>query len=193
MPGQKLVHGDGEPLSNVGEYRRLVGRLLYLTATRLDLAYAMQQLSQFVDYPTDKHLIAAHRVLRYIKKDPGKGIQYPAQSNLQLQAFTDADWAACSETRKSITGFCVFLGGATVSWKAKKQQTISRSSSEAEYRRLAVGACEVQWLWYLLSDLGLHPSQPTTMYWSPHKGKNSKRHHSSHVCTLRKSGSRWIR
>lgn len=118
--GQKLTHADGEPLSDVGMYRRLVGRLLYLTATRPDLAYAVQQLNQFIDAPINNHLVAAHRVLKYIKKDLEKGIQYPAQSNLQLQAFTDVDWAACSATRRSITGFCMFLGGAVISWKSKK-------------------------------------------------------------------------
>lgn len=91
--GQKLIHGDGQPLTNVGMYRMLVGRLLYL-----------------IDAPTDKYLVAVHRVLRYLKKDPRKGIWYSIDSSLQLQAFTNADWAACAEARKSITGFCIFLG-----------------------------------------------------------------------------------
>ncbi|XP_019192738.1 PREDICTED: uncharacterized protein LOC109187038 [Ipomoea nil] len=104
--GLKLSHGDGTPLEDASSYRRLVGRLLNLTATRPDLTFAIQQLSQFIDAPADKHLSATQR-------------------------------AACSETRKSITEYCIFLGLALISWRAKKQVTVSRSSSEAEYRALA--------------------------------------------------------
>lgn len=98
VPGQRLTHADGELLPDATLYRRLVGKLLYLTTTRPDISFAVQQLSQFIDCPTNKHLIAAHRVLRYL-----------------IQAFTDADWAACSETRRSVTEFCIYLGGALVS------------------------------------------------------------------------------
>lgn len=132
VPGQKLTHSDGKPLPDAGIYRRLVGRLLYLTSTRPDIAFAVQQLSQFIGSPIDKHLCAAHRVLRYLKKVPGRGIWYGAKSNLQLQAFIDVDWAACSETKRFIIGFYVFLGGALVSWKSNKQPTISRPSLEDE-------------------------------------------------------------
>lgn len=109
---------------------------MYLPATRPDIVFVVQQLSQFIDSPIDKHLIVVHRVLRYLKKAPGNGIWYASKSNLELQAFTDADWVACSETRKPITGLCVFLDGALISWKSKKQLTISISSSEFEYRSM---------------------------------------------------------
>nr|GMD14722.1 uncharacterized protein LOC109150899 [Ipomoea batatas] len=76
---------------------RLVGRLLYLTATRPNIAYAIQQLSQYVDAPTTEHMATAHRVLRYIKKSPRQGLFYPKQSDAQLTVFSDSDWASCSE------------------------------------------------------------------------------------------------
>ncbi|XP_019168354.1 PREDICTED: uncharacterized protein LOC109164055 [Ipomoea nil] len=120
VPGLHLCHGDGEPLTDSSSYRRLVGRLLYLTATRPDIAYATQQLSQFVDAPTDKHMRAAHRVLRYIKQAPGQGIFFPRTEAMQLNVFSDSDWATCSETRRSITGYCIFLGESLISWKSKK-------------------------------------------------------------------------
>lgn len=82
VPGQKFTHGDGTALSDASIYRRLIGRLLYLTATRPDITFAIQQLSQFIDAPTDKHLVAAHRVLRYLKVAPGKGLFYVAGSSL---------------------------------------------------------------------------------------------------------------
>ncbi|XP_019160477.1 PREDICTED: uncharacterized protein LOC109157051 [Ipomoea nil] len=162
--GLKLSQGDGVPLDDVGCYRRLIGRLLYLTATRPDITFAVQQLSQFIDAPTDKHLSAAHRVLRYIKKSPGHGIFYPANMDMQLKVFSDLDWAACFETRRSITGYCIFLGPALISWRSKKHVTVSRSSSEAEYRALAATVCEVQWLTYILHDLQVELNRPATVF-----------------------------
>ncbi|XP_019190296.1 PREDICTED: uncharacterized protein LOC109184713 [Ipomoea nil] len=128
-PNQQLTHNDDVLLKDVSFYRRLVGRLLYLTTTRPDIGFAVQQVSQFIDAPTEKHMAAAHRVLRYLKAAPGKGISYSSNSALQLQVFSDSDWAACYDSRKSITGYCVFLGESLISWKFKKQPTISRSSS----------------------------------------------------------------
>ncbi|XP_019158713.1 PREDICTED: uncharacterized protein LOC109155567 [Ipomoea nil] len=86
----KLTH-DGTPLADASCYRRLVGKLLYLTPTRPDISYSIQQLSQFVDNPTDQHLTVAHCVLRYIKKSPGQGLFYHANTNLQLKVFSDSD------------------------------------------------------------------------------------------------------
>ncbi|XP_019161991.1 PREDICTED: uncharacterized protein LOC109158510 [Ipomoea nil] len=153
VPGHQFQKEGGTLLEDANSYRRLVGRLLCLTATRPDITYAVQQLSQFVDTPTNEHLVAAHYVLRYIKKALGQGIFYPRNGAMQLNVFSDYDWATCPETRKSVTSFCIFLDSALVSWRTKKQATISRSSSEAEYRALAATVCEVQWITSLLYDL----------------------------------------
>ncbi|XP_019168355.1 PREDICTED: uncharacterized protein LOC109164056 [Ipomoea nil] len=152
----------GNTLQDATQYRKLIGKLLYLTITRPDISYAVQQLSQFLDCPTDLHMQAAHSVLRYIKGAPGQGLFFSVKSPLQLKGFTNSDWAACPDTRRSITGFCIFLGNTLVSWRSKKQVTISRSSFEAEYRALGTTACEIQWLVYLLQDLGINDS-PTVM------------------------------
>ncbi|XP_019164260.1 PREDICTED: uncharacterized protein LOC109160420 [Ipomoea nil] len=160
----KLTSTDGILLHKPEIFRRLVGKLLYLTNTRPDIAYAVQQLSQYVDKPRDTQLAAAHRVLRYLKGSPGKGLFYSSASQIKLQGFSDSDWANCTETRKSITGYCIYLGNSLVSWKTKKQATVSKSSSEAEYRALASTFCEIQWLIYLLTDLNIQCSSPIALF-----------------------------
>jgi hypothetical protein len=126
-PSIKLHNDD------VSGYRRLIGKLLYLTNTRPDIAYATQQLSQFLQKPTTTHFNAAYKVVRYLKHSPGRGLLLPRSSDFQILGFSYADWADCLDTRRSTFGYCFFLGSSLVSWKAKKQVTVSRSSSEAEY------------------------------------------------------------
>ncbi|XP_019196059.1 PREDICTED: uncharacterized protein LOC109189892 [Ipomoea nil] len=144
-PGSRLNNTEGTLLGNPEIFRRLVGKLLYLTNTRPDISYSVQQLSQFVDKPRDTHLATTHRILRYLKGSTGKGLFYASKSSLKLQGFSDSDWATCTETRKSITWYWIYLGESPISWKTKKQATVSRSSSEAEYRALASTICELQY------------------------------------------------
>ena len=159
-----LTQANGELLQDPSQYRRLVGRLIYLTITRPDLAYAVHILSQFMNQPRQPHLNAAHQVLRYIKYSPGQGILLPSSGNLELTAFCDADWARCKDTRRSISGYCIMLGRAPVSWRTKKQGTVSRSSAEAEYRSMASTCCEVTWLRTILHDLHVRQLAPTRLF-----------------------------
>ncbi|KAL8152584.1 hypothetical protein V2J09_010344 [Rumex salicifolius] len=106
---------------DVVSYRRLVGKLIYLTITRPDICYSVQVLSQFMHAPTDEHWRAAKRVLRYVKNAPGQGLLLAKNNNLKLKAFCDADWQSCSVTRKSLTRFCIMLGASLISWRTKKQ------------------------------------------------------------------------
>ncbi|XP_070014235.1 uncharacterized mitochondrial protein AtMg00810-like [Nicotiana sylvestris] len=135
-------HNGDEELQDVGSYQRLVGQLLYLTITRPDICFAVQVLSQFMQHPKQSHLIAALRVVRYIKGSPGLGIFLKKGPITHLSAFCDSDWAACPNTQRSITGYAVKLGDSLLSWKSKKQQTVSRSLAEAEYRSLAAVTAE---------------------------------------------------
>ncbi|XP_013624388.1 PREDICTED: uncharacterized mitochondrial protein AtMg00810-like [Brassica oleracea var. oleracea] len=160
----KLSTKTGTRLPDASIYRRLVGRLLYLTHTRPDITYALHKLSQYMSAPTDAHLQTAFCVLRYLKNDPGQGLFYPTTSTLKLTAYSDADWAACPDSRQSITGYCVFLGDSLISWRSKKQQTVLRSSSEAEYRAMADATCELISLTVILTEMHCSPSVPATLF-----------------------------
>ncbi|KAF5448203.1 hypothetical protein F2P56_028759 [Juglans regia] len=160
----KLSKEDNNVLADPSSYRRLIGRLIYLTITRPDLSYAVNTLSQFLDQPCQSHLDAATRVLRYVKLNPGQGLFFSSSSSLQLKAFCDSDWASCPDTRRSVTGFCIFIGDSLIAWKSKKQVTVSRSSAEAEYRSMAATCCELKWLTTLLQAFPISVKSPAVLY-----------------------------
>ncbi|XP_072080920.1 uncharacterized protein [Arachis hypogaea] len=159
-----LSKASGSPLPDATIYRRLVGRLLYLTNTRPDLSYSVGCLSQFMDSPTDTHLKAAYRIIRYLKQSPATGLFFSVNNSFTLSGYTDSDWGACKDTQKSISGYCFFLDQTLISWKSKKQATVSRSSSEAEYRALANGTCELVWLLKLLKEFNILPPLPVDIF-----------------------------
>ena len=154
---------DGDLLPDATLYTHLVSILLYLTVSKPYITFVVHKLNQFVSHPRRPHLDVVHHLLRYIKSSPGQGLLFSHSSSFQLRAFTDADWGACLDPRKSIT-VCVFLGDSLISWKAKKQATISRSSTEAEYRALATTTSELVWLHQLLQTFQVSFSTPTLLF-----------------------------
>ncbi|CAL8995605.1 unnamed protein product [Prunus brigantina] len=160
----KLNNTDGNLLINPASYHRLIGRLIYLIVTRPETLFAVNILSQFMHQPLQPHMKAATHLVHYCLTESCQFMHQPLQPHRKLQAFCDSDWASCLMTRRSTTGYCVFLGTSPISWKTKKQPIVSRSSSEAEYRATTVATCELQWLWYLLQDLGVSHSFPSTLY-----------------------------
>ncbi|RVW40667.1 Retrovirus-related Pol polyprotein from transposon RE1 [Vitis vinifera] len=160
----KLLPTVGDLLKNPSTYRRLVGQLIYLTITRPEISYSVHILSQFMQEPRKPHLDVVHHLLRYHKGAPKQGLYFPAKGNLLLRGFCDADLAQCSITRRSVIGYCIFLRETLISWKTKKQTTVSRSLAESEYRAMTSITCELTWLKYLLDDLQVEHSQATKLF-----------------------------
>ncbi|XP_015072475.1 uncharacterized protein LOC107016555 [Solanum pennellii] len=157
--GKKL---NDEFLKDPTSYQKLNGKLLYLTMTRPDIAYAIQNLRQFMHSPKKSHMEAALRVVRYLKNAPGLGIILSSEISHALTVYCDADWATCPMTKKSLSGFVVKLGDSLISWKSKKKSTISRSSAEAEYRSMASATTEMIWLIGLFAELNWKITLPVS-------------------------------
>ena len=143
---QKLSADDSPPVSDPTLYRSLAGALQYLTFTRPDIAFAVQQICLFMHDPREAHFNALKRILRYLKGTISLGVRMLKSKSLHLTAYSDADWAGCPSTRRSTFGYCVFLGDNLVSWSSKRQNTISRSSVEAGYRGVANVVSDATWL-----------------------------------------------
>ena len=151
----KLLINEGQPLSDKELYRRLIGKLSFLTNTRPDLAFTVQHLSKFMSNPCLPHLEVGLHTLRYINVNPDQGLIFNKNENFTLQAFCDSDWAACPHSRRSVSGFFIMVGGSLISWKSKKQVTISLSSAQAEYRSMRRVTTELAWLSRLLHELSI--------------------------------------
>jgi histone deacetylase 1/2 len=153
----KLSIYDGDPLGpkDITEYRSIVGALQYLTLTRPDISFAVNKVCQFLHKPTTVHWSAVKRILRYLQSTVDMGLRIRKSPSILVSAFSDADWAGCSDDRRSTGGFAVFLGSNLISWSSRKQATVSRSSTEAEYKSLANATAEVIWVQTVLKELGI--------------------------------------
>ncbi|GJZ39733.1 ribonuclease H-like domain-containing protein [Tanacetum coccineum] len=150
---EKKLGPEGSPVTDPTLYRSLAGSLQYLTFTRPDLSYAVQQLCLYMHDPREPHLNAMKRVLRYLRGTTDLGLQLFRSTTSQLIAYSDADWAGCPATRRSTSGYCVFLGDNLLTWSSKRQDTLSHSSAEAEYRGVANAVAETSWIHNLFREL----------------------------------------
>ncbi|KAK4377647.1 hypothetical protein RND71_003943 [Anisodus tanguticus] len=133
----KLSASSGKPYTNPSHYRSLAEALQYLTFTRPDISYVVQQVCLFMHDPRESHFAALKRIIRYVKGTLDFGLHLYSSAPTKFLSYTDAVWAGCPDTRRSTSGYCVFLGDNLISWSAKRQATLSRSSAEAEYRGVA--------------------------------------------------------
>ena len=160
----KLEESDGSPPVDKGRYQCLVGKLIYLSHTRPDIGFSVSMVSQFMNNPTEKHMTAVTRILRYLKMTPGKGLFFQRTTKKEIEIFSDADWAGSVTDRRSTSGYCSFVWGNLVTWRSKKQSVVARSSAEAEFRAMAQGICEGIWLNRLLEELWVSLKHPIVLY-----------------------------
>jgi hypothetical protein len=155
---------EGEIFSDPTLFRSTLGALQYLCITRPDLSFSVNKLSQFMHQPRLPHWQGVKRLLRYLKHTLQYGLHLRKTIDLTLQAFSDADWAGSRDDRRSTGGYCIFLGANLISWSCRKQATVARSSTEAEYKALANAAAEIIWINSVLTELGLKPTRPPILW-----------------------------
>ena len=163
---EKLSLTEGQLLDqdDSTKYRSLVGALQYLTFTRPDISFAVNKVCQFLHAPTIVHWTAAKRIVRYVKNTANIGLNFSKSSSTLVSAFSDSDWVGCLDDRRSTGGFVVFFGPNLISWCARKQATISRSSTEAEYKALANATTEIIWVQSILKELGVKSKQAPCLW-----------------------------
>nr|GEU91482.1 ribonuclease H-like domain-containing protein [Tanacetum cinerariifolium] len=155
---------DGDPVSVLTLYRSLAGSLQYLTFTRPDIFYVVQQVCLYMHDPREPHFSVLKRILRYVRGTLDYALQLFFSSTIDLVAYLDADWAGCPTIRRSTLSYCVFLGNNLLYWSSKRQPTLSHSSAEAEYRGVVNAIAETCWLGNLLSELDTPLSSATHVY-----------------------------
>ncbi|GJV98748.1 ribonuclease H-like domain-containing protein [Tanacetum coccineum] len=156
---------EGAPVQDHTLYRSLARGLQYLTFTCPDLSYAVQQICLYMHDPREPQLVALKRILWYVKGNLDLGLHLYVSSTTSLVGYTDADWASCPSTRRSTSGYCVFLGVNLLSWFTKRQHTFSRSSAKAEYQAVANVVAETAWLRNLFRELHSPLSTVTLVYY----------------------------
>jgi len=125
----RIENDEENPKVEKTQYQKLVGKLIYLSHNRPDIACVVSVVSQFMHDPRERHLQAVDRIIQYLKASPGKGLLLKKGENLSMKVYTDANYARSIVDRKSITGYCTFLGGNLVTWRSKKQNVVARSST----------------------------------------------------------------
>nr|GEZ24668.1 putative ribonuclease H-like domain-containing protein [Tanacetum cinerariifolium] len=173
---QKLYIDDEAKTVDKDRYQRMVKKLIYLSHTRPDIAYAVGVVSQFMHQPQVAHIVAVFRIIRYLKGTPNLGVLFRPNGHLNIQIYTDvdwagdkgtrrstsgyfslvgdADWAGDKGTRRSTSGYFSLVGGNLVTWRSNKQKVVALSSVEAEFRGIAKGVAEALWIRKLLSEVG---------------------------------------
>ncbi|GJV70142.1 putative ribonuclease H-like domain-containing protein [Tanacetum coccineum] len=146
---------EGEDV-DVHLYRSMIGCLMYLTASRPDIMFAVCLCARFQVTPKVSHMHAVKRIFRYLKHQPKLGLWYPKESPFHLEAFSDSDYAGDNHDRRSTSGGCQYLGRRLVSWQCKKQTIVAISSTEAEYVAAASCCAQVLWMQNQLLDYGFN-------------------------------------
>ncbi|XP_040374630.1 secreted RxLR effector protein 161-like [Rosa chinensis] len=144
--GLKLTKNGSGKKVNATLYKQIVGSLMYLTTTRPDIMFVVSMVSRYMEKPTEDHLLAVKRILRYLKGTVDFGIFYKKLQSPSLCGFTYSDYASYMDDRKSTSGFVFMMGSGAISWSTKKQQVVTLSTTEAEFVAVASSSCQAIWL-----------------------------------------------
>jgi hypothetical protein len=164
VPGNKLTKDEGGKAMDSTKYRQLIGCLMYLLATRPDLAFSVCLIARYMEKPTELHLAAAKRVIRYLQGSLHYGILYANNSECVLHGWSDSDYAGDLDDRKSTTGYVFMYGNGAVSWSSKKQAIVTLSTTEAEFVAAASCACQAVWLGRILEQLNQAQMHGTVIF-----------------------------
>ncbi|MBW0529575.1 hypothetical protein O181_069290 [Austropuccinia psidii MF-1] len=163
----KASESEIESFQKLGlNYRSIIGALNYIsTNTRPDITFEISHLSQFLERPSLKHWLASLQVLRYLYHTKGKTLNYYNKGKCNIISYADSDWGNSPINRRSVGGYTLFLNHHLISWRTKKQQTISHSTTEAEYKSLSDASKEILWFQQLLQETNLEvPGNVPTLY-----------------------------
>jgi hypothetical protein len=166
----KLLSNQQDHQIDIKTYQSLVGALMYAAiSTRPDITHAVNMISRYLSNPGSTHLIAGKRILRYLKDTTKLGLLYKGLDNnnnninIEIKAYTDADWAGDLDERKSTTGYIIMINNCIVSWVSQKQKTVALSTAEAEYMAISAGVQEIKWIRQLLEELSFKQQQPSIL------------------------------
>jgi hypothetical protein len=163
-PKEKFSKEDGAERVDEKLYRSLIGCLMYLTATRPDIMYAVSLLSRYMHCASEIHFQAAKRILRYVKGTVDYGIRFNQVQNFRLLGYSDSDWAGCVDDMRSTSGYCFTLGSGVFSWCSKKQEVIAQSTAEAEYIAVVAAVNQTLWIRKLMIDLHMEQIECTQIF-----------------------------
>lgn len=163
IPGFRIFRDEnGVEIDNTF-YKQMVGSLMYLTATRPDIMFVVSLISRYMSHPTELHLMAVKRILRYLQGTTNFGIFYRKGGNKELTAFMDSDYAGSLEDTKSTSGYAFILSSGAIAWSSKKQPIVTLSTAEAEFVAAAACACQAIWMKRILKKLGYEGDECTTI------------------------------
>ena len=165
MLGRTLSQHDGPHFLDIKLYRSTIGALQYVTLTQSYIAFVVNRACQFMANPIETHWLVVKQILRYLKGTLSYGLQLHQANFLDLQGYTNADWASYTDDRRSTNGYCLFLGPNLISWSSTKQRLVSRSSAESKYRGLVSLTSKIIWVQSVLQELCLSPSTPPLVWY----------------------------
>ncbi|XP_060216784.1 secreted RxLR effector protein 161-like [Lycium barbarum] len=155
---------DGAKKVEETYFRSLIGCLMYLTAPRRDILYAVSVLSRFMHCPSEVHLKAAKRIVRYIKGTITYGVKFQKTKPVKLFGYSDSDWGGSTDDMKSTLGYCFSLGSVVFSWSCKKQEIATQSTVKAEFMAATTAVNQELWLKKIFVDLHMEPTGSIEMF-----------------------------